>query len=113
MEEDKVTIKDEICTVEDSIKVVIEDKEESSENRGEIVKIEVYPSISKYKQVYPCNKCEYSASTSGNLKIHVENKHEGVRYPCSHCEYAATVQSNLRRHILIKHSRIKNEHIPV
>ena len=36
MEEDKVTIKDEICTVEDTctIKVVIDDKEESSENRG-------------------------------------------------------------------------------
>lgn len=46
MDEDKVTIKDEICTVEDSIKVVIEDKEESSENRGII---EYFTNINIYE----------------------------------------------------------------
>ena len=67
MEEDKVTIKDEICTVEDSIKVVIDDKEESSENRGIIkyfTNINIYKgskcSILKYcicifLEVYPLN----------------------------------------------------------
>ena len=39
----------------------------------------------------------------GDLKIHVENKHEGVRYPCSKCEYAATTTHSLKRHVKIKH----------
>jgi len=31
---------------------------------------------------YPCPQCEHAATTTGNLKLHVESKHEGVRYPC-------------------------------
>ena len=30
---------------------------------------------------FPCNKCEYVATRAFDLRIHVENKHEGVRYP--------------------------------
>ena len=39
---------------------------------------------------YPCVQCKYAATTAGDLKKHVINKHEGVRYPCKQCEYAAT-----------------------
>ena len=28
---------------------------------------------------FPCNKCEYVATRAFDLRIHVENKHEGVR----------------------------------
>jgi len=44
-----------------------------------------------YKGVrFPCAQCEYTATTAGNLKKHIENKHEGVRYSCYQCEYSAT-----------------------
>ena len=42
---------------------------------------------------YPCDKCEYSATTASNLKVHIENKLQGVRYPCDQCEYTATTKS--------------------
>ena len=44
----------------------------------------------KYKQVYPCTKCEYAATQASSLKKQIENKHQGARYPCSHCDHAAT-----------------------
>ena len=34
---------------------------------------------------FSCNQCEYVATRAHHLRIHVENKHEGVRYPCSQC----------------------------
>ena len=52
---------------------------------------------------YPCNKCEYAATTASSLKIHIEIKHEGVRYPCNKCEYATFSPSYLRNHIASVH----------
>jgi len=52
---------------------------------------------------YECFKCEYSASTASNLKLHMKSKHEGVRYPCNKCEYVATEASTLKRHVHSKH----------
>ena len=59
---------------------------------------------SKHKGVrYPCNKCEYAASTAKYLIIHKESKHEGIRYPCSECEFA-TDEGNLNKHRRRKHN---------
>ena len=49
-------------------------------------------------------KCEFAASTGNSLKIHIENKHEGVRYPCLKCEYAATQAGDLKRHTKTIHN---------
>ena len=61
---------------------------------------------------YPCNHCNYQATTNGNLQEHIEFIHdgichpgkgttnsslkehiqsiqEGVRYPCNQCDYKA------------------------
>ena len=46
---------------------------------------------------YACSQCNYAATTSGTLKKHLENKHEGVRYPCLQCEYAATTAAALKK----------------
>ena len=35
---------------------------------------------------YPCDNCEFAATTSGSLKSHIKSKHRGLRYPC---DYAA------------------------
>ena len=37
--------------------------------------------------VYPCNLCEYKATTQGILKTHNESVHENVQYTCNLCEY--------------------------
>ena len=48
---------------------------------------------------YPCYHCEYAATQACVLKKHIENKHIGVRYPCLQCVYAATTASHLKKHI--------------
>ena len=45
---------------------------------------------------YQCQQCDYKASQSTNLRIHVEAIHEGVRYTCNQCDYKATHERNLR-----------------
>ena len=42
-----------------------------------------------------------------SLRAHKESKHEGMRYPCDKCEYAATTASNLRKHIESKHAEVR------
>ena len=56
---------------------------------------------------YPCDKCEYAATTLSNLKQLIENKHEGVRYLCDNCEFTASTVSNLRLHIELKHEEVR------
>ncbi len=58
---------------------------------------------SKHEGVqYPCNHCDYEATTQGDLKRHILAKHEGIKYPCNHCDYEATTQGDLKRHTLAK-----------
>ena len=52
---------------------------------------------------YPCEQCDYQATTTSALKIHVQFKHEGIKYPCEQCDYQATTTSNLKRHVETKH----------
>ena len=47
---------------------------------------------------YPCDQCEFAATTVRNLKVHIEKIHEGVRYPCDQCEYIATQSNHLKTH---------------
>ena len=48
-----------------------------------------------------CDQCEYK--TKANLQRHVQAKHEGVKYPCDECDYRATTRGNLRLHKGAKH----------
>ena len=52
---------------------------------------------------YPCDKCEYTATSAGSLKCHIESKHEWMRYPCDKCEYTGTIAADLKCHIESKH----------
>ena len=40
---------------------------------------------------------------SFSIKTHIQSKHEGIKYPCNQCDYRATTQSNFQRHIQSKH----------
>ena len=55
---------------------------------------------------YPCDTCEFAATTANDLKQHLESKHDGSRYPCDKCEYAATRAGNPKRHIESKHEGV-------
>ena len=83
-----------IATTGDNLKHHIESKQHIVKSKHEGVR-------------YPCNKCEYAATTASNIKRHIEIKHEGVRYPCVKCEYAATTACNLKQHIQNKHKGVR------
>ena len=59
------------------------------------------------KDKYDCQLCEYQATASNALQIHLKSIHEGLRYPCNQCDYQATQESNLRTHIKVKHEGIQ------
>ena len=42
-------------------------------------------------------------NTDMSVINHIGSKHKGVRYPCDKCEYAATTARDMKRHIKIKH----------
>ena len=48
---------------------------------------------------FPCTLCHFNASTAGNLKRHIEEKHEGTKFPCSKCPYKASTPGHLEYHI--------------
>ena len=50
------------------------------------------------KQVYNCEDCEATFTTTMGLKYHRECVHEGIRYECDRCDYKAATKSNLVRH---------------
>ena len=49
-------------------------------------------------KVKQCQCCEYKATTNGNLKIHIQSKHEGKTYQCQCCEYKASRNDYLKTH---------------
>ena len=52
---------------------------------------------------YPCNQCDYQATSQSHLKRHIQSKHECIKYSCNQCDYQALYQGNLQTHILSKH----------
>ena len=52
---------------------------------------------------FPCLQCRYAASTEMNLKKHTERKHL-VKYPCNVCDYVAASLVNLKGHIERRHA---------
>ena len=47
---------------------------------------------------FPCAQCGNAFISLRTLKRHVQYAHEGVRYPCDGCDYKATTGSHLKRH---------------
>jgi len=47
---------------------------------------------------YPCNQCDYTATTKPSLRRHRDSKHEGITYSCDKCERTFAVKDNLRIH---------------
>ena len=48
--------------------------------------------------IHPCGQCEYTGSRVA-VRIHKQSKHERIRYPCNQCDFAATTAGHLTVHI--------------
>merc|ERR1712179_615640 len=59
--------------------------------------------INRYSK-FPCDYCQYSATTKHNLKTHVLSKHEGVKFPCDYCDFRGSTKGNTRAHMKKMHS---------
>ena len=53
------------------------------------------------------NKCSYTAAFEISLIQHKENVHERKRFPCSICDYTASSKGTLKRHIETFHYGIQ------
>jgi len=86
-------------------------QDEAINSRGKNFPIRSYKSIKSVSMndelKYQCQLCDYQAKLAGNLKKHVQSKHEGIRYPCQQCDYQASQQDSLKRHVEYKHDGIK------
>merc|ERR1712126_100238 len=58
------------------------------------------------KDRFDCQFCEYQATASNALQIHIKSIHERVKYSCKQCDYQGTQMSNLRTHIKVKHEDV-------
>jgi len=56
---------------------------------------------------YQCNECEYTAKTTYDVKLHVENKHRGIRHKCPLCDFTTTKKSHLGVHKRSAHDGIR------
>ena len=58
--------------------------------------------IKKYhRQAYknfPCTLCDFKGISAGDLKKHIEEKHNGTKFPCDRCSYKASTPGHLAYH---------------
>ena len=52
-----------------------------------------------------CPECGVIYFDKSTMKKHYRSKHEGIKYPCNKCEYQATTQADVKRHIQSRHGR--------
>ena len=57
--------------------------------------------------IYPCDQCEYAATSLSHLKNHKKSNHEVIRYPCDQCDYKFADLSNLRKQQKLKYEGIR------
>ena len=58
--------------------------------------------INKYHQRasynFPCTLCDFKGISAGDLKKHIEEKHDGTKFPCDRCSYKASTPGHLAYH---------------
>ena len=58
----------------------------------------------KQDGIFPCVQCEYIASRKGNLKRHIETKHQCIKFYCDQCQYSTPRKDKLKEHKDTKHN---------
>ena len=52
---------------------------------------------------FPCDQCDYKATTPGSLRTHKRSLHEGQKVPCTQCEHKAFDIGSLSKHVKTVH----------
>ena len=53
---------------------------------------------------FPCQTCEYQATTTGNLKVHKNAKHDKIRFRCNLCSWTGSQSGMVKTHKKQKHA---------
>jgi uncharacterized Zn-finger protein len=56
--------------------------------------------------------CTYGTDAAHDMKRHTDN-HKGIRYPCELCEYKATTKSTLLKHVRAVHENRREAECPM
>ena len=56
---------------------------------------------------HTCYLCEYNTTRPVYLRIHQENKHEGIKYSCDQCELQGSGLPTVKRHQEIKNEGLR------
>ena len=51
------------------------------------------------KSNFPCTLCDFNGISAGDLKNHIEEKHDATKFPCDKCSYKASTPGHLAYHI--------------
>ena len=51
------------------------------------------------KSNFPCTLCNFMGISAGDLKKHIEEKHDATKFPCDKCSYKASTPGHLAYHI--------------
>ena len=79
-------------------------------NQGQASAQQFREFTSEGKKFYFCDICSYKTKIRGNLKMHINNKHNQncVKYRCSLCGYEAKLRNNLKYHYMGVHKLRKS-----
>jgi len=57
---------------------------------------------------YKCPQCDYSATRSNTVKVHVSAVHEKIRnLRCPQCHYTSARRGDLNRHVRMVHEHMR------
>ena len=79
----------------------------SSRTTSQEINDSSYSLVHGDKKPYKCKLCHFQAINKGNIRYHIEAKHEGIKYPCEKCDYQATSSTYLQQHLKSRHEGIK------
>ena len=88
----------------DSIEALNKMTKIKEEDRNAVFQTHSKKQVHEGKKPHKCSICDYSCSTTKNLKKHVEAVHDGKKpHKCSICNYSSSTKGDLKKHVEAVH----------